>query len=102
MSNPPPDYEPIEAVPSGHVRLVLVREPRFYLEIPLDIICSLCLKPRKYLVFLGWCILGVEGSLVEGHDSEQMELEGDLDDKGLYHYVKHDGTCTGIFFLHCR
>lgn len=96
MATTPPDYEPIEAVPSGHVRLVL--ELRFYLEIPLDIICSLCLKPRKYLVFLGWCILGVEGRLAERPDSEQIELEGDLDDTGIYYYVKHDDTWVGMFF----
>jgi hypothetical protein len=97
MPNPPPDYEPIAAAPSGHIHLILVREPHFYLQIPLDIICSLCLKPRKYLVFLGWCILGVEGGLAECPNNEQMDLEGALDDKGLYYYVKDDDTCTGRF-----
>jgi hypothetical protein len=88
---------PAEAVPLGHVHLVLVRRPRFYLEIPIDIIHSLCLKPRKYLIFLGWCILGVEGVLMERHDGGELESDGILDDKGLYYYVTQDGTYTGKF-----
>jgi len=52
-------------VPQGHVGLVLLQNGNstFYLEIPLNIINGLCLRPRKYLRFLGWCILGVEGVL---------------------------------------
>lgn len=69
-----------------------MRDPLFYLEIPLNIICSLCLKPQKHLVFLGWCILGVEGGLAESHNSEQMEPDGALNDKGLYYYVAREGT----------
>ena len=92
MSNPSPRSEPVEDVPSGHVRLVLVQDPLFYLEIPLNIICALCLKPRKYLIFLGWSILGVEGGLAEHHSSKQMGLEGALNDKGLYHYVTPEDT----------
>jgi hypothetical protein len=38
-------------------------------------------------LFLGWCIIGVEGRLAECHDSEQIELNGALNDKGLYYYV---------------
>jgi len=83
-------------VPLGHVRLVLVLD-QFYLEIPINTIDSLCLKPRGYLVFLGWCILGVEGGLAKGHDSPQLDLDGALDDQGLYYYVTQDGMCTGRF-----
>jgi hypothetical protein len=32
----------------------------FYLDIPLDDINPLCLRPRKYLLYLGWCILGLD------------------------------------------
>jgi hypothetical protein len=92
MSSPPHTSEHIEVILPGHVRLILVCQPQFYLEIPLNIICSLCLKPRKYLVFLGWCILGVEGGLAERHGSEQMELNGALDDRGLYYYVTPEDT----------
>jgi hypothetical protein len=52
------------SVPEGHIALVLLREENplrsFYLEIPSEVIMSSCLKPRKYLVFLGWCIFGDE------------------------------------------
>jgi hypothetical protein len=53
------------SVPPDHVGLVLLHEEdsSFYLQIPLHIIGSLCLKPLKYLLFLGWCILGIEGVL---------------------------------------
>ncbi|KAF9519465.1 hypothetical protein BS47DRAFT_1358081 [Hydnum rufescens UP504] len=44
-------------VPPGYVRLILALDPCFYLEIPLTEIDALCLSPRKYLVFLAWCIL---------------------------------------------
>lgn len=62
----------VNSIPQdGHVRHILISNDNlsFYLEIPLDIINSLCLKPCKYLVFLGWCILGVQGrlSLNNGH-----------------------------------
>jgi hypothetical protein len=77
----------IAAAPQGCVRLVLVREQQFYLEIPINIIRSLCLKPRKYLLFLGWCILGVEGILSLLPDGEEVELEGSLDDRGVYYFV---------------
>jgi hypothetical protein len=42
--------------------LVLLREKDsdFYPQIPLDVVCSLRLTPRKYLLFLTWCIPGVE------------------------------------------
>lgn len=103
ITHPGSRLDPIEAVPVGHVRLVLVRQPLFYLEIPMDIIHSLCLKPRKYLVFLGWCILGVEGMLMKGHGSGRLGLDGVLEDRGLYIFVTDNGTCTGTgtFLLYC-
>jgi hypothetical protein len=46
----------VDSIPQGHVRLILYsrEDSSFYLQIPLGIIDSLCLKPRKHLVFLGW------------------------------------------------
>jgi hypothetical protein len=35
--------------------------PTLYLEIPLIHLASLCERPRKYLRYPGWCIMGVEG-----------------------------------------
>ena len=104
MSNPPPAID----VPSGHVHLVLVHDYQFYLEIPLNIISSLCLKPRRYLVFLGWCILGVEGGLAESHDGGRMGVEGDLGDRGVYYYVtdgqtgKLSSTLSLLFCMHTK
>jgi hypothetical protein len=58
-----------------------------YLEIPLGIIYSLCLKPRKYLRFVGWCILGVDGRLKDDDLREITSLDGPLEDGGIYHDV---------------
>ncbi len=82
------------SVPEGHVALVLLREENsaFYLRIPLDI---LCLRPRKYLIFLGWCILGVEGVLALQPDGNGIDTDGDLDDQGIYHYVSN--AMLGMF-----
>ena len=74
MSSPTEsDIPSIEVV---HVRLILLHDANssFHLDIPLDIIESLCLKPLKYLLFLGWCILGVEGVLAYEHDGVELAL----------------------------
>ena len=83
-------------VPPGHVRLILADEAQFYLDIPSNIIRTLCLKPRKYLRFLGCCILGVDGSLSEGPGHASLSFDGDLDDEGIYYYIT-DGGHTGMF-----
>jgi hypothetical protein len=79
------------SVPEGHVALVLLKEENssrsFYLEVPLEVIKSSCLKPRKYLVFLGWCIFGDEGVLALEYGGGGVDTEGDLDDQGIYYYV---------------
>jgi hypothetical protein len=87
------------SVPPDYVGLVLLHEEdsSFYLQIPLDIIGSLCLKPRKYLLFLGWCVLGVEGVLARGRGGGGIDTNGDLDDQGIYYYVATAGS--GTFFL---
>jgi hypothetical protein len=81
----------------GHVRLVLVRTPphEFCLDIPLSIINSLCHTPRKYLAFLGWCILGVVGELVDNPEGTPLALVGALNDQGIYYYHVSEETCTG-------
>jgi hypothetical protein len=92
-------------VPEGHVALVLLQEgdSSFYLQIPLDIIKSLCLKPRKYLLFLGWCILGNEGVLAFEHDGGGVDTNGDLDDQEIYYYVPVEdlGTFLSMPLLSC-
>ena len=83
MANPPP---------RGHIRLILLPDPQLYLEVPLNIICSLCLKPRRYVVYFGWCIIGVEGGLAEHHGGGRMAFDGALDDQGIYYYVTNEHT----------
>jgi hypothetical protein len=39
----------------------------------------------KYLRYLGWCVLGVEGSL-QDEQGHQVNLNGELVDQGVYHY----------------
>jgi hypothetical protein len=71
---------------AGHVHLVLSEPPQhFYLEIPIAIIEELCLKPHKYLCYLGWCVLGVLGTLKDAHMNE-VNLDGNLVDRAVYHY----------------
>jgi len=73
------------SVPQGHVVLVLLQEvSTFYLQIPLG---SLCLKSCKYLLFLGWCILGVEGVLALKNDDDGIDTDRNLDDRGIYYYI---------------
>jgi hypothetical protein len=69
--------------PSGFVHLVL-KEP-FYLEIPVRIVKEVSLKPLKYLRYIGWCVLGVLGSLVD-ESGNLVELNGGLTDGDVYHY----------------
>lgn len=59
----------------GSIQLIVVRplndSPALYLEIPIDHLNSLSERPRKYLRYLGWCIMGVEGHVAR--DSPQPE-----------------------------
>ncbi|KAI0247736.1 hypothetical protein BJV78DRAFT_1157000 [Lactifluus subvellereus] len=82
------------SVSHGYVGLILLLEEdsTFYLQVPLDIIGSLCLKPLKYLLFLGWCILGIEGILALEPGGGGIDTDGDLDDQGIYYYVASAGS----------
>ncbi|KAF8495603.1 hypothetical protein BU17DRAFT_78499 [Hysterangium stoloniferum] len=77
------------SIPNHCVGLVLIydEESPFYLEIPLDTIKSLCLKPLKYLHYLGWSILGVEGTLALESGGDEIGTDGDLDNGGIYYYI---------------
>jgi len=72
----------------GHVHLLFspLGTSSFYLSIPTDIITTLCLKPSKYLHYLGWCILGSLGVL-QDDKGNIVDLEGPLTEKGVYHYI---------------
>jgi hypothetical protein len=99
-----PPASPPDPVPPGYIRLILIHENHlpFYLQIPLDIITSLCVKPRKYLIFLGWCILGVEGGLALNPAGEGIETDGDLEDEGIYYFVSPEGSGKALLFRYTR
>ena len=77
------------AVPQTHVRLILLdgANSHFYLEISIAIINLLCLKPLKYLLFLGWCVLGIDGVLAAVDGGDEINTDEDLDAGGTYYYV---------------
>jgi len=85
--------------PQTHVRLILLNDAdsSFYLEIPIAVINPLCLKPRKYLVFLGWCILGIDGVLAVDDGGDEINTDGGLDAGGIYYYVADIDEATGGF-----
>ena len=93
-----PSYSDSDSiVPNDHLALTLLEDNRsvFYLQIPLDTIHALCLKPLKYLLFLGWCILGAEGILRVGDN----EIDTDEDAVGgeIYQYIP--AAPLGTFLL---
>ena len=87
-------------VPAGHVWLVLLRKNQsyFYLEIPIATIRPLCLKPFKYLLFLAWCILGVEGALALAPQGEEIDTDSkeDLEDRRRYYFIMEEGQGTSF------
>lgn len=58
-----------------------------YLDIPISVVSSLCLYPVKYLRFLGYCILGVGGTIAKEFDGEDLSDEDPLD-AGVYYFVR--------------
>jgi hypothetical protein len=91
-SQPPSSQPPSSQPPPGFVHLILFSqedEDPFYLEIPTTIVATLCLRPRKYLRYLGWCILGVIGDLKD-EQGNRIALNGELVDQGVYRYIVPD------------
>jgi len=77
-------------VPDDHVALVLLEDTKasFYLQVPLTTIRALCLKPLKYLLYLGWCILGAEGVLsLKPDDPDEIDTDDDAVGGEIYYYV---------------
>ena len=75
--------------PPGFIHLVLLsrQEDPFYLQIPTKFVATVCLTPLKYLLYLGWCVLGVVGVLEDEQGDEILELNGELVDHSIYHYT---------------
>lgn len=103
MQSPEPSGNCRISVPEGHVALVLLQRGNsdFYLEIPIAIINSLCLRPRKYLRFLAWCILGNHGKLVvEPGGDELDDPDGGVEDQDVYYHDMNNGY--GAFRSRCH
>ena len=87
-------------VPNDHVALVLLEDKgsSFYLQVPLTTIRALCLKPLKYLLYLGWCILSAEGALsLERDDRDGIDTDEDAAGGEIYYYVP--AAPLGTFLL---
>jgi hypothetical protein len=56
----------------------------FYLEIHLDSINANCLDAARYLLFVGWCILGVEDVLSLKPNGQERDSDGDLVEQETY------------------
>ncbi|KAJ7473168.1 hypothetical protein B0H11DRAFT_2430528 [Mycena galericulata] len=65
-----------------------------HLDVPISVVSSLCLYPVKYLRYLGYCILGVTGTITWSLDGEEIQEIPDEDpvDAGVYYFVResHD------------
>lgn len=74
--------------PSSHIWLFLESNPddpkALYLEIPLECIRSLCLKPGKFLRFLAYAILAIDGTIVQLSGQTTLADESQLEDGGIY------------------
>ncbi|KIM40028.1 hypothetical protein M413DRAFT_36366, partial [Hebeloma cylindrosporum] len=75
--------------PPGYVQLVLCpsKDVPFFLEIPINIVTSLCKTPRKYLRYLGWCVLGVEGNLADKKGRPVPLNKRSLAGEDVYQYI---------------
>lgn len=78
--------------PIGYVHLVLYpQQPNahpgseFYLEIPVSFIEGHFRSHLKFLSYLGWCILGIHGNLLD-NQRQQVNCDGQLQDRGTYYY----------------
>ncbi|KIJ57383.1 hypothetical protein M422DRAFT_773957, partial [Sphaerobolus stellatus SS14] len=77
--------------PADHIQLVLYNDHStghdFYLEIPIWVVTQHCLKPFKYLRYIGWAILGVEGIIKDGNLDEVSVDDGAFTPGKTYFYV---------------
>ncbi|KAJ7642551.1 hypothetical protein B0H17DRAFT_1104996 [Mycena rosella] len=75
-------------VAAGHIHLILSHSTDdFYLEIPIAVVRSNSVRPVKYLRFLGWCIIGILGTVKSDRTGVDMVNTALLQDRGTYFYV---------------
>lgn len=77
-------------ISEDHVGLVLLSDgdSSFYLEIPLDSVDANCLDAARYLLFVGWCIMGVEGVLPLEPDGQEHDLVGEIVEQAIMSDMK--------------
>ncbi|TFK53197.1 hypothetical protein OE88DRAFT_1807069 [Heliocybe sulcata] len=80
------------ADPLEHVSLHLGAIGFVWLDIPIDIVTRLCFRPIKYLKYLGWAILDLEGVIHSG--GEVVDDDAELVPSGLYVYVVEDSVAS--------
>ncbi|KAJ7208827.1 hypothetical protein GGX14DRAFT_453432 [Mycena pura] len=79
---------PTPAVAPGHIQLVLSRSTNeFFLQIPISVVQSNCLRPIKYLGFLGWCIIGLPGTVKSDRAAAGLADSALLQNQAIYFYV---------------
>lgn len=85
--------------PTSHIWLFLESNSDnpegLYLEIPLECIRSICLKPGKYLRFLAYAILAVDGTIAQLSGQTTLADESQLEDGGIYIF------CPGEYSVSC-
>ncbi|TFK53190.1 hypothetical protein OE88DRAFT_1807068 [Heliocybe sulcata] len=72
----------------GYVSLHLGVIGSVWLYIPIDIVTRLCFRPIKYLKYLGWVILDLEGVIHSG--GQLVDDDAELVPSGSYVYVVED------------
>lgn len=94
----------IPKAPAGYIQLVLPeRDSRSleqpYLEIPTRIIKRNCRNPLKYILYLGWAILGIVGILrISDGTRVDVDVDEDVVDRECYYYELEDGDNGELLF----
>ena len=86
----------------GNIQLIVYTppgSPALYLEVPIAHITPLCVRPRKFLKYIGWCIMGVEGHVSRDFPSPMDNIgdEGDLTGGHVYSYRLPKGQRLYLF-----
>jgi hypothetical protein len=85
-----------------HVTLIVHQAttiPRLSLKIPIGDVSRFSTKPRKWLHYVAWCIIGFDGHLSREEDGGGIDDEDSLDPLGedeQYFYVIPEGSCDTL------